>query len=46
MKKGQAFMPAAERVKLVRALDCVDAAVIAVDGSEWTAMQTCWRQKL
>lgn len=31
MKKGQAFMPAAERVRLVRALECVDAAVIAVD---------------
>ena len=31
MKKGRAFMPAAERVKLVRALECVDAAVIAVD---------------
>lgn len=31
MKKGQEFMPAAERVRLVRALECVDAAVIAVD---------------
>eukprot|EP00516_Mucochytrium_quahogii_P006552 CAMPEP_0203751836 /NCGR_PEP_ID=MMETSP0098-20131031/5835_1 /ASSEMBLY_ACC=CAM_ASM_000208 /TAXON_ID=96639 /ORGANISM=" , Strain NY0313808BC1" /LENGTH=147 /DNA_ID=CAMNT_0050641731 /DNA_START=28 /DNA_END=471 /DNA_ORIENTATION=- len=31
MKKGQEFMPAAERVKLVRALECVDAAVVAVD---------------
>jgi bifunctional ADP-heptose synthase (sugar kinase/adenylyltransferase) len=31
MKKGQSFMPAHERVKLVRALDCVDAAVVAVD---------------
>jgi hypothetical protein len=25
MKKGQSFMPAAERVRLIRALDCVDA---------------------
>eukprot|EP00924_Labyrinthula_sp_SR-Ha-C_P005784 maker-scaffold_14-snap-gene-5.59-mRNA-1 protein AED:0.07 eAED:0.07 QI:78/0/0.5/1/0/0/2/0/130 len=31
MKKGQPFMNANERVKLVRALECVDAAVIAVD---------------
>mmetsp|Transcript_21670 Transcript_21670/g.38267 ORF Transcript_21670/g.38267 Transcript_21670/m.38267 type:complete len:148 (+) Transcript_21670:102-545(+) len=31
MKKGKPFMPASERVKLVRALECVDAAIIAVD---------------
>ena len=31
MKKGQPFMPARERVRLVRALECVDAAIIAVD---------------
>jgi len=31
MKKGQPFMPARERVKLVRSLACVDAAVEAVD---------------
>mmetsp|Transcript_13181 Transcript_13181/g.25524 ORF Transcript_13181/g.25524 Transcript_13181/m.25524 type:complete len:148 (+) Transcript_13181:118-561(+) len=31
MKKGQSFMHERERVRLVRALDCVDAAVIAVD---------------
>mmetsp|Transcript_14767 Transcript_14767/g.17296 ORF Transcript_14767/g.17296 Transcript_14767/m.17296 type:complete len:122 (-) Transcript_14767:1125-1490(-) len=31
MKKGQSFMHEQERVKLVRALECVDAAVIAVD---------------
>lgn len=31
MKKGQPFMPAKERVKIIRALDCVDAAIIACD---------------
>ncbi|GBG31923.1 Hypothetical Protein FCC1311_012201 [Hondaea fermentalgiana] len=31
MKKGQSFMAEQERVRLVRALDCVDAAIIAVD---------------
>ena len=31
MKKGRPFMPAAERVKLIRALSCVDAAIIACD---------------
>ena len=31
MKKGHAFMPATERVKLVRSLDCVDAAIAAFD---------------
>ena len=31
LKKGQAFMPARERVKLVRALACVDAAIESVD---------------
>mmetsp|Transcript_9905 Transcript_9905/g.25054 ORF Transcript_9905/g.25054 Transcript_9905/m.25054 type:complete len:152 (+) Transcript_9905:511-966(+) len=31
MKKGNAFMPAAERVKMVRALRCVDAAMEAPD---------------
>mmetsp|Transcript_9067 Transcript_9067/g.10359 ORF Transcript_9067/g.10359 Transcript_9067/m.10359 type:complete len:148 (+) Transcript_9067:53-496(+) len=31
MKKGSSFMAEEERVRLVRALECVDAAVIAVD---------------
>ena len=31
MKKGRSFMPSRERVKLIRALDCVDAAVEAID---------------
>lgn len=31
MKKGHCFMSANERIKLIRAMDCVDAAVIAVD---------------
>merc|ERR1712039_625659 len=31
MKKGQAFMPARERVRLVRSLACVDAAVESID---------------
>ena len=31
LKKGKPFMKAAERLRLVRALDCVDAAVLAVD---------------
>eukprot|EP00929_Paragymnodinium_shiwhaense_P017640 TRINITY_DN127141_c0_g1_i1.p1 TRINITY_DN127141_c0_g1~~TRINITY_DN127141_c0_g1_i1.p1 ORF type:complete len:153 (-),score=23.84 TRINITY_DN127141_c0_g1_i1:174-632(-) len=31
LKKGQPFMPARERVKLVRSLACVDAAIEAVD---------------
>mmetsp|Transcript_94879 Transcript_94879/g.186100 ORF Transcript_94879/g.186100 Transcript_94879/m.186100 type:complete len:173 (-) Transcript_94879:20-538(-) len=31
LKKGQPFMPARERVKLVRSLACVDAAVESVD---------------
>mmetsp|Transcript_78495 Transcript_78495/g.163077 ORF Transcript_78495/g.163077 Transcript_78495/m.163077 type:complete len:171 (+) Transcript_78495:79-591(+) len=31
LKKGQSFMPARERVKLVRSLACVDAAVESVD---------------
>jgi glycerol-3-phosphate cytidylyltransferase-like family protein len=30
-KKGKSFMPAAERVKMVRALRCVDAAMEAPD---------------
>mmetsp|Transcript_100478 Transcript_100478/g.178474 ORF Transcript_100478/g.178474 Transcript_100478/m.178474 type:complete len:145 (-) Transcript_100478:81-515(-) len=30
-KKGQPFMPARERVKLVRSLACVDAAIESVD---------------
>ena len=30
-KKGKEFMPASERLKLVRALRCVDASVIACD---------------
>lgn len=31
MKKGRPFMPARERVKLVRSLACVDVAIEAVD---------------
>ena len=31
MKKGKEFMPAKERLKLVRSLRCVDACVIAPD---------------
>jgi hypothetical protein len=31
MKKGKPFMPARERVKMIRALSCVDAAIEAVD---------------
>jgi len=31
LKKGKSFMPAAERVKLVRSLACVDAAIEAMD---------------
>jgi bifunctional ADP-heptose synthase (sugar kinase/adenylyltransferase) len=31
MKKGSPFMPAAERVKLVRSIECVDAAIEAFD---------------
>jgi len=31
LKKGKAFMPAAERVKVVRALECVDVAVESID---------------
>lgn len=31
LKKGKEFMPARERLKLVRSLACVDAAVIAPD---------------
>jgi len=31
MKKGKPFMKESERIRLVRALDCVDAAIIAVD---------------
>mmetsp|Transcript_17346 Transcript_17346/g.25708 ORF Transcript_17346/g.25708 Transcript_17346/m.25708 type:complete len:149 (+) Transcript_17346:45-491(+) len=34
MKKGKAFMPCAERVKMIRALRCVDAAVEAPDEDE------------
>jgi cytidyltransferase-like protein len=30
-KKGYSFMPEAERLKLVRALQCVDAVIIAPD---------------
>jgi len=31
LKKGKSFMPAAERVKLVRSLACVDAAIESMD---------------
>lgn len=39
MKKGAPFMPAAERVKLVRSLACVDVALEACD-SDRTVRQT------
>lgn len=31
LKHGKSFMPAKERVRIIRALHCVDAAIIAVD---------------
>jgi len=31
LKKGKPFMPCSERVKLVRSLECVDAAIESVD---------------
>jgi len=31
LKSGKSFMPAAERVKILRAIHCVDAAIIATD---------------
>jgi nicotinamidase/pyrazinamidase len=31
LKKGKSFMPCAERVKMVRALECVDAAIESID---------------
>lgn len=31
MKKGTSFMPEAERLKIVRGLRCVDAAILACD---------------
>lgn len=31
MKKGKPFMPAKERVKVIRSLACVDSAIIACD---------------
>merc|ERR1712224_861024 len=31
LKKGKPFMPCSERVKLVRSLECVDAAIEALD---------------
>jgi cytidyltransferase-like protein len=31
LKKGAPFMPAAERVKMVRSLECVDAAIESMD---------------
>lgn len=31
MKKGQPFMPAKQRVKIIRAFECVDAAIISTD---------------
>jgi len=37
-KKGKAFMPAAERVKMVRALACVDAAMEAPDSDDTVVM--------
>uniref|UniRef100_A0A7S2WNC7 Cytidyltransferase-like domain-containing protein n=1 Tax=Mucochytrium quahogii TaxID=96639 RepID=A0A7S2WNC7_9STRA len=37
-KKGKAFMPCTERVKMVRALRCVDAAMEAPDMDESVSM--------
>ena len=31
LKKGSSFMPEEERLKIVRSLQCVDAAILAVD---------------
>mmetsp|Transcript_17557 Transcript_17557/g.19751 ORF Transcript_17557/g.19751 Transcript_17557/m.19751 type:complete len:148 (+) Transcript_17557:27-470(+) len=31
LKKGRPFMPAAERVKMIRSLSCVDAAIESMD---------------
>ena len=31
MKKGKSFMPAKERLKIIRSLKCVDGEIIAVD---------------
>lgn len=31
LKKGTSFMPEAERLKIIRSIGCVDAAIIAVD---------------
>ena len=31
LKKGTSFMPEEERLKIVRSLECVDAAILAVD---------------
>ena len=31
LKKGTSFMPEQERLKIVRSLECVDAAIISVD---------------
>ena len=31
LKKGKSFMPERERLKIIRALSCVDSAIIAVD---------------
>ena len=31
LKKGKSFMPESERLKIIRALSCVDSAIIAVD---------------
>lgn len=39
LKKGKSFMPSAERVRLIRALDCVDAVVEAID-QDRTVCQT------
>ena len=31
LKKGSSFMPEDERLKIIRSIECVDAAIIAVD---------------
>lgn len=31
LKKGKSFMPASERVRIIRSIYCVDAAIIATD---------------
>jgi len=39
LKKGKSFMPAIERLKIIRSLKCVDSAIIAID-KDRTVCQT------